>query len=133
MSKKFNKVYIASRLANHIWADKFAKMCRNAGLDVLSDWHENCANIDITADAEAAEAEVADNLAAIDRADKFIFLSDTHYGRGPADVEFGYAFAVGCELAIIGPPRNIYHQHPVVEQFENIDEFMVFLRESTED
>lgn len=133
MSKKSDKVYIASRLANHIWANEFAKMCRNAGLDVLSDWHENCANIDTTADAEAAEEEVADNLAAIDRVATFIFLSDTHSGQGMADVEFGYALAAGCEMVIIGPPRNIYHQHPDVTQFENIDEFMVFLRELTED
>mgnify|MGYP001616147807 CR=1 FL=1 len=63
----------------------------------------------------------------IDKADavlSFTHPRGTMTTGGGRHVEFGYALAKGKKVALIGERENIFHDHPSVEVFSNINNWM---------
>lgn len=78
-----------------------------------------------TADELAAFA--IDDLFDIADADVLIAFTespDVGFTSGGRHVEFGYALALGLDVAIIGPRENVFMQHPAIRQASNIMELI---------
>jgi hypothetical protein len=49
---------------------------------------------------------------------------DAGYTSGGRHVEFGWAYAMGLTLAIVGPRENVFHCADGVTQFDDFDAFI---------
>jgi hypothetical protein len=58
------------------------------------------------------------------RADSVVIFTDRleESKRGGAHVEFGIALGLDKHIVVVGPRLNVFHHHPIVEQYETWDE-----------
>lgn len=54
----------------------------------------------------------------------FTETPDVGYTSGGRMVEFGYALALGLDIAIIGPRENVFMQAPTIRQAPTLQEFI---------
>jgi hypothetical protein len=54
------------------------------------------------------------------------FTSGRGYGKGGRHIEFGYAYALGKRMVIVGPRENVFHTLPDVEKYDTFEEFLKY-------
>lgn len=110
------RVYLASRFGRRLELLDHARELERVGITVTSRWirGEHEAEGDDLRDRRALARRYAlEDLADLELADVVIsFTEEPGVGgraRGGRHVEFGYAYARGKRLAIVGPLENVFH------------------------
>jgi nucleoside 2-deoxyribosyltransferase len=111
------KVYLAALYSRMEEMRGYAEFLKTEGFEITSTW--------IYGSEENVERELAalTDLADLDEAD--IVLSFTHQKGtltkgGGRHVEFGYSYAKGKKLIIIGERENVFHHLPNVEVYPDL-------------
>ena len=120
------RIYIAARYDRREQMQGLLRAIEEIGHRVTSRWirdsfagvpDEICAGVD-ESDIDEAEALVA--------------FSEPrgHLSHGGRHVEFGIALALNKRLFLVGDRENVFHHHPSVEQFKDVNHLLAFLREN---
>ena len=109
------RIYLAAPYPRKDEIAMYAAELRALGFEVTSSWLEEehaptvaLHEVSVDLSKEYAAADLRD----VDRADVVISFTEpqgTTHSRGGRHVEFGYAFAKGKSLWIVGPVENIFH------------------------
>ena len=51
----------------------------------------------------------------------------TGYQSGGRHVEYGFSYALGKKMVIVGPEENVFHALPGVKRFDTFGEFLTWL------
>jgi hypothetical protein len=122
------RFYVAARFGNGANAIYWADVIRKAGHVVENDWHRRFAGGSSTHLPDLAAAQI--DLNDIDASDVFLHLTSdpsAGYTTGGSHVEFGYAYAQGLQMAILGPKESVFHSLPGVQQFQTIGDLVAWL------
>ena len=118
------KAYLAARYNRREELEVIANSLRAYGIETIARWvfgeeqglsRESIALMDIE-DIDKSEMVIS-----------FTEPWDTPVVRGGRHVEFGYGLAQGKRMILIGNRENVFHWHPSVEVYANIDEFIASL------
>ena len=99
-------VYIAAPYQMRDEALVLMFLLKDKGIGCTSSWLTEAAEDDSD---EAARRDLAD----IDRCDAFVAMNPERYrnaGTGGRHVEYGYAFALGKPLLLLGIVSNVFHR-----------------------
>jgi nucleoside 2-deoxyribosyltransferase len=125
-------VYLAAQFARRDELRIHAAAIEAAGMTVTSRWLKQLTPLDGLAahHSDAENKAFADtDLADVARADGVLFFAeDPLIGipRGGRHVEFGYALALGKEIAVVGPRENVFHWLlPNSAVYSSVDEFLL--------
>lgn len=117
--------YLAARWEDRETAKRIRSViCAALGWKCSSRWLED--EPEAKNDAEKALWARLD-LDDIDKSDMLILLNpekNHRSGTGGRHVEFGYAYANGKELTLIGGRENIFHWLPQVDAYATLNEFL---------
>lgn len=123
------KLYLAGRWQQRSYIATLATDLQSRGFTITSRWlkmehtklsKQACATVDLE-DIDEANILVS-----------FTELPDVGYNTGGRHVEFGYAYAEGKCLILVGPVENIFHELPGViklDSFAQLVEYLEKLRE----
>lgn len=124
------RIYLAARYSRRDDMRIVAMGLERAGFEVTSRWllEDKPLNTKLGDDSpefyrQTAEVDIED----IAKADTIVFFSeDPKIGtpRGGRHVEFGYAYAAGKRMVVIGQEENIFHYLSDVLVYSNIREFL---------
>jgi nucleoside 2-deoxyribosyltransferase len=124
------RIYLAARYSRRDDMRIVAMGLERAGFEVTSRWllEDKPLNTKLGDDSpefyrQTAEVDIED----IAKADTIVFFSeDPKIGtpRGGLHVEFGYAYAAGKRMVVIGQEENIFHYLSDVLVYSNIREFL---------
>lgn len=125
--RNHDNIYIAGRFDRKEELRGYADTLTSLGYYVTSTWlygkHES--DGECTTDELAAFAE--EDLLDIMNADVLLAFTETPeigYQTGGRHVELGFALGQGIDVAIIGPPENVFHHHKGVRTFASFDALM---------
>ena len=128
MGEKLN-VYVAGPFEHRDLAEEAAVQLREAGLNVVSTWHDPDSD-EMGYEDEKGEARAKAfagyairDLAELDRADE-ILLYSLPGGKGGKDFEMGYMVANGMAVSVIGPQTHVFHFLPEVRHFGSVSEYI---------
>jgi nucleoside 2-deoxyribosyltransferase len=131
------KIYLASRYSNHPYLREVRELLEKTyDCKVTSRWIDGHLDMGdakknsftpeyLNANPQECAVYAEHDLQDITDADIVISFTGEG-GKGGRHIEFGYAFATGKELIIIGPRENVFHTLPSVIQFESLARFLVF-------
>lgn len=116
------KVYLAAQYCEKYRLRALAEELESKGIEVTSTWLSephgpNTQMHEVTEDDRQRYAIT--DLEDVDRADCLVFFSiepTQSFFRGGRHVEFGYAYAKGKEIIVVGPQENIFHHLPQIER-----------------
>lgn len=80
--------------------------------------------------SDAAKGTVAfKDVLEVQASDLVILLAETEpvHVPGGKHVEVGVALGSGIPVYVVGPPENVFHYHPLVERFSDIDDLLSHL------
>lgn len=125
-----NYVYIASRYSRKEEMQDVASILVDRGLVCKSSWLDephgpNTSLEELTPEQHLQYAK--QDFEDIMSSDAMLFFAEDpnkQPPRGGRHVEFGYAFALGVDIYIIGPKENIFHYLPNIKHFETFEEFL---------
>jgi len=110
------KIYLASNYSTWPQMQEHAKVLKELGHEVTSEWINGTHGADDHADY--ARIDLRD----LEVADAVIFFSESPDGsrtRGGKHVEFGYALAKGKHIFLVGRFHNVFHHLPnVIQRFQ---------------
>ena len=115
-------IYLAATYGQMLEMRAVASVLRQAGHIVTARW--------VNGDEEGMSKEKAAlmDIADLDYADTIISYSlppKTNHTGGGRHVEFGYCYATGKRMIVIGPKgEHIFHHLPNIEHFETLEEAM---------
>jgi len=126
------KVYLAARYSRRGEMCRHADKLIDAGHSVTSRWlighdHEWTGEVD-----EVLSSFAIIDIIDVDRADVVISYTEprrTPVTGGGRHVEFGYAYAKGKKLVIIGERENIFHHLPGTEFYASIEDWIAKQKE----
>jgi nucleoside 2-deoxyribosyltransferase len=124
------RIYLAARYSRRNEMRIHASELERLGFEVTSRWLEEDKPLtqNLGDDSPTFYQETAQNdLGDIDNSDTMIFFAeDPRVGtpRGGRHVEFGYAYATGKRMVVIGAPENIFHYLTDVCVYPTIREFI---------
>lgn len=135
-------VYLAARYGRIEEMRQYREELRALGVVVFSRWIDGGLD-DNEANATTAERVMwaQENLADLRDVDAIITFTEPEgapgASRGGRHVEFGYALALRRlrierrppQIYVVGPPENIYHSLPGVDDFESWAECLQYLTE----
>src|SRR5713226_6452736 len=116
------RIYIAARYSRRAEMAAQAGILRAAGHEVTSRWLVEH-NVEWTGGHDPQWEEISlGDIEDIDSAE--VVISFTHPRGTPVTgggrhVEFGYAYAKGKKLIIVGPRENVFHHLPGVEFYQD--------------
>lgn len=129
------KIYLAARYSRRDEMRQIAYELEELhGHAVVSTWlmEINPLNTKLGDDSPEFYRETAQtDLADIDKADTFVFFAEdplVGVPRGGRHVEFGYAYATGKRMVVIGAEENIFHYLTDVFVFPTVEDFVVHER-----
>lgn len=95
---------------------------RNAGLPVVSSWHDGNAPVSAEADASQARAFAEQDMSDLFRADVLVAFTQAPSSplahRSGHHTEVGMALARGRRVVLVGPRVNVFHHLPKVSQYD---------------
>jgi nucleoside 2-deoxyribosyltransferase len=113
------KLYLAALYSRRAEMEVCANFLKNKGFEITSSWvygaEEN--------EGRTREQNAIMDLGDVDKADivvSFTHAQGTLTKGGGRHVEFGYAYAKGKKLVIIGDRENVFHYLPNVEVFPDL-------------
>lgn len=126
--RNHDNIYIAGRFDRKEELRGYADTLTSLGYYITSTWlygkHES--DGECTTDELAAFAE--EDLLDIMNADVLLAFTEdklsSGYHSGGRHVELGFALGQGIDVAIIGPPENVFHHHKDVRTFDSFDALM---------
>jgi len=121
------KIYLASLYSRREEMEEIALVLMNAyGYDITSRWV-------FGGEEGFTEAEIAVfDLEDATEADTIIAFSEplgTMYKGGGRNVELGWAMAQNKRCIVIGERENVFMHHPMIEQFDTLEEWIKSERE----
>lgn len=124
------KIYIASRYSRRDEMRTVSLVLQAAGATVTSHWLSEDKPLQTQMGDDSDEFYVSTSridLMDVDSADMVLFFAENPLvgtPRGGRHVEFGYALAKGKWICVIGPKENVFHYHPRVFHYDNLDQFL---------
>lgn len=117
-------IYLASLYARREEMEQHALLLMNAhGYDITSRWV-------FGGEVGFSLEEIAIfDLEDVDSADTIVAFSEpygTMYKGGGRNVELGYALAKDKRCVLIGERENVFMSHPKIEQYDTLDEFLMW-------
>lgn len=124
------RIYLAARYSRRDEMRIVANELDRKGFEVTSRWLYEDASLNSKLGDHSSEfyrqtAQI--DIEDITDADTIVFFAeDPHVGvpRGGRHVEFGYAYAAGKRMVVIGEPENIFHYLTDVYVYPTIREFI---------
>ena len=116
-------VYIAAPYQMRDEALVLMFLLKDEGIGCTSSWLTESAEDDSD---EAARRDLAD----IDKADAFVAMAPERYrnaGTGGRHVEYGYAFALGKPLLLLGIVSNVFHRLSEAVVVDSVTELVLRL------
>jgi nucleoside 2-deoxyribosyltransferase len=115
------KIYLAALFSRRAEMEQIADRLKAEGFEITARWVYG--GEDGLTRTEIALLDLED----VDQAD--VVMSFTHpYGTatsgGGRHVEFGYALAKSKRVILIGERENVFHHHPNVATYANIEEWV---------
>jgi nucleoside 2-deoxyribosyltransferase len=115
------KIYLASRYSRIDELNTYADDLLEAGHWVTSRWLEGYHHLSDEYQPKLAKKFATEDIADVEKADCLIIFPDppreSSTTRGGMNVEFGYAFAAGKRVIIVGPRCNVFHYLPGIEHY----------------
>jgi nucleoside 2-deoxyribosyltransferase len=124
------RVYVAAPFEKKQGAKDFARLVSAEGATLVSMWLHSPYNTEGLS-AEILMTEAHKDIQDIENCDIFVLLNPPEWaplGGGGKHVEFGYAFACGKRVAVVGVRSNVFHWHPVVNHFSSVSEFLSWVK-----
>jgi len=124
------KIYLAARYGRKHEMQEYASYLETIGHIITSRWlvsheaEETKANYN--AYYEVLETYALEDLEDVDRAEavvSFTHKRGTPVSGGGRHVEFGYGYARGKRMIIIGEKEHIFHHLPMVEIYPSFDDW----------
>ena len=129
------KVYLAAKYDRRDEMREHRERLKEVGIAVTSRWLDEQGSLDGNMDDKDEEfyIETANvDLEDVCAANCLIFFAeDPRVGvrRGGRHVEFGYAYALGKPVHVIGCKENVFHYLEGVYHYSSLDEFIKEYRE----
>lgn len=99
------KAYVAGSWLRRDEIRGYAEELKKCGVQVTSRWIYTHGGLD----NEVAALEDLEDIRKADTLISFTSDSSVGYNTGGRHVEFGYAWALGHDMIIIGPQENVFH------------------------
>lgn len=115
------KLYLAAMFSRRIDMEANANRLTMLGYRIVSRWVFGDAD-----DLGREEIALLD-LEDVRLADAVMSFTQPHGSFNPGGgrhVEFGYGLALGKRMILIGERENVFHDHPRVEQFDTLEDFI---------
>lgn len=130
------KIYLAARFERFAEMQGVRDVMRGLGHEVTSRWidlHDGKESIDgledrLQSNPEEFEEYGEHDLEDIRNADTIICFSGGG-GRGGRHVEWGYAYALGKRMILVGPNENVFHTLGCIEHYPNWSRLVMALSE----
>lgn len=119
------KVYLAALYSRRAEMEGYANTLKSKGFEITARWvfggeegltREQIALLDIE-DVDKAEIVLS-----------FTHPRGTQTSGGGRHVEFGYAYAKGKQIHIIGEQENVFHHLPNVGVYDSIDGWLAHMK-----
>jgi hypothetical protein len=116
------RIYLAAMYSRRAEMEVIADELKQHGYEITARWvYGGEENLDL-------EGICFLDLEDVLRADTVISFTHTRNTMLPTGggrhVEFGYGLAHGKRMVLIGPRENVFHSHPKVEVYDNIDSWI---------
>ena len=133
------KFYLAARYSKHPEMQGVRDVLEALGHKVTSRWID--CHTDVTGDhSKSFTPEILNerpedcapiarhDLEDLNEAEAIIFFSENgDPGKGGRFVEWGYAWATGKQMILIGPRENVFHTMPLIEHYPDWPHFVMSL------
>lgn len=120
------KIYLAGRYERRLELVKIAAELKSFGHEVTSRWLDG--SHDNGPEQECALIDIEDII----NADGILLVSEngvkTHSGGG-RHFEFGYAYALGKTMMLLGEQEGVFHHLPEINVFDDIGQIALFLKD----
>ena len=115
------KAYLAAKFGSREELEALSPLFRKYGIDVCARWV-------FGGEEGLSRAEIALlDLEDVARSDLFILWTHERGSKQPGGgrfVEMGYALALKKRVVIVGPRENVFCDHPDVEAYDNLMDFI---------
>lgn len=115
------KVYLAALFSRREEMEQIADRLKGCGFDIVARWVYG------GEDGLTREQIALLDLEDVDRADAVVSFTHprgTLTSGGGRHAEFGYALAKGKRVIVIGEREHIFHHHPTVEAYPNLEAWL---------
>jgi hypothetical protein len=128
------RVYLAAQFARRKELREYREILHSNGITVTSRWLDDTSWLshklsDFT--DEDNKKRACDDIDDISHSDVIIFFSENPtvgVVRGGRHVEFGYAWATGKDIYVLGPKENIFHTLDNVFHYDTMKEVIDVLK-----
>lgn len=121
------KLYLAARYSRKDEMKAYAGMLRRGGYIVTSRWLDDPGEEWTDKECPVWKERAIIDLEDVEEADvvvSFTHPRDTMTSGGGRHVEFGYGYALGKIMIIIGEKENVFHHLPGVRIFPTLDDWL---------
>lgn len=115
------RLYLAARFTQRAELEGHAKLLKSLGFEITARWvygNEDGLDREKIAFLDLADVDACDTLVS------FSLPVGTMTKGGGRHVEFGYALARRKKMVLIGPRENVFHHHPDVEAYANLNDWL---------
>jgi nucleoside 2-deoxyribosyltransferase len=116
------KVYLAARFARKDEMQGVRDVLEALGDTVVSRWIDSDEPYDLTnatldTEPERGRKYAEDDLEDMQAADAILYFSQGGPGNGGRFVEWGYCYALGKRMIMVGPRENVFFTLPFIEWY----------------